>query len=1112
MPRRNDIKSILIIGSGPIVIGQACEFDYSGTQAIKALREEGYRVILVNSNPATIMTDPEFADRVYIEPITPEYVEAIIARERPDAVLSTMGGQTALNTALELAEKGVFEKYGCELIGANVEAIRTAEDRDLFKAAMTEIGLESARSGIVHSVADAERVAREIGYPLIIRPSRTLGGTGGGIIERAEDLHRMITTALAASPNHQILLEESLIGWKEIELEVMRDLKDNCVIVCGIENIDPMGVHTGDSITVAPIQTLTDKEYQRLRDAAIAVMRRIGVDTGGSNVQFAINPKDGRFIIIEMNPRVSRSSALASKATGFPIAKIAAKLAVGYTLDELPNDITKLTPACFEPSIDYVVVKIPRFNFEKFALAEDKLGTQMRSVGESLAFGRCFREALQKAIYSLEVDSYGFDRERLTRDMGAEELRAACRKPTSKRIWMVAEALRAGIEVAEIYKISGIDPWFLNEMQLLIEAEQTMRAMPFNTITAAELRAHKCAGFSDRRLAALWNVREDEVRQKRHALKITPNFRCVDTCAAEFTASTPYYYASYEAADSQASSEHSVDAGRKVIILGSGPNRIGQGIEFDYCCVHAVFALREEGYRAIMVNCNPETVSTDYDISDRLYFEPLVLESVLEIVAREKASGELAGVIVQFGGQTPLKLANELHRLGVPIIGTSVASIDLAEDRKLFSQLIERLKLKQPENLTASSLPEALAAANQIGYPLMIRPSFVLGGRSMRILHNDNELREYIAASVEVSHNRPVLLDRYLHHAIEVDVDALADGHDVVIAGVMEHIEFAGIHSGDSSCSLPPQSLSVEIIEVLKAEARVLAKELQVVGLMNVQFAVMPDGAVYILEVNPRASRTVPYVSKATGTPWAKMAVKLMVGRTIRELGLQDANLEGYVAVKSPVFPFRKFEGVDTVLGPEMKSTGEVMGIDRTFGGAFSRAQRGAGVALPSRGKIFLSVRDDDKSDLPKLVAGLIDMRFILVATSGTARAIQALGYPCESVNKVREGSPHIVDKIGQGEIKLVINTPEGSSQMLDSRSIRLVATELNIPTYTTMAAAIAAMEAMRIDRKFLGDDESRLEVRALQDFYDVKAVANAALKRAASHTAESFIDRVANG
>ncbi len=1070
MPKRTDIHSILLIGSGPIVIGQACEFDYSGTQAIKALKEEGYKVILVNSNPATIMTDPEFADRTYIEPITADFVEEIIRVERPDAVLPTMGGQTALNIALELGARGVFEKYDCELIGANLEAIKTAEDRELFRRAMDEIGLESAKSGVAHSVEDAEMIAELIGFPLILRPSRTLGGTGGGIVKDASELRRKVSHALRASPNREVLIEESLLGWKEIELEVMRDLKDNVVIVCPIENFDPMGVHTGDSITVAPIQTLTDKEYQILRDASIAVMRRIGVDTGGSNVQFALNPSNGRVIVIEMNPRVSRSSALASKATGFPIAKIAAKLAVGYTLDEVRNDITRETPACFEPSIDYVVVKIPRFNFEKFPMADTTLGTQMKSVGEVLSFGRNFREAMQKAICSMELDTAGFDRHSLVKDLGKGEIFELCKRPSPHRLWIVGEALRAGYKAKALYDATGIDLWFLSELEAIIEAEEGLKGRRLSGLDANSMRALKRDGFSDSRIGKLLGASEFEVRDQRKAWGITPVFKSVDTCAAEFVAHTPYLYSSYDAATEAPPTQR-----KKIMILGSGPNRIGQGIEFDYCCVHAVLALKEDGFETIMVNCNPETVSTDYDTADRLYFEPLTLESVLAIVEREKPTG----VIVQFGGQTPLKLASELQRAGVPIIGTSVESIDIAEDRKRFAALINSLKLRQPEGSTASNSDEALQAAHRIGYPLMIRPSFVLGGRAMRVVHNDEELAQYMGESVGVSHQRPVLLDRYLHNAIEVDVDCVSDGKEVMVAGVMEHIERAGIHSGDSSCCLPPQTLSPNVIAQMKEQAKLLARELKVVGLMNVQFAVSRDKIVYILEVNPRASRTVPFVSKATGIPWAKVAARAMAGKSLAQLKAREVTPSSFVSVKACVFPFSKFEGVDTILGPEMKSTGEVMGMFAEFPGAFAKSQFAANIALPRPGKAFLSVLDGDKEDLLEVARRLVSIGFGLVATRGTASYLRTHGIHSEEVNKVREGQPHIVDLIGAGDISLVINTPEGSSPLLDSRSIRLVSNELKIPTYTTMSAASAAVQAMELMQR-----TNIIQVKALQDYH----------------------------
>ncbi len=1070
MPKRTDIKSILLIGSGPIVIGQACEFDYSGTQAIKALKEEGYRVILVNSNPATIMTDPEFADRTYIEPITADFVEEIIRVERPDAILPTMGGQTALNIAIELDERGVLEKYKCELIGAKINAIKTAEDRALFREAMEEIGLESAKSGIAHSVDDAEKIAKGLGYPLILRPSRTLGGTGGGIVNNPSELRPKVSHALACSPNREVLVEECLTGWKEMELEVMRDLKDNVVIVCTIENFDPMGVHTGDSITVAPIQTLTDKEYERLRDASIKVMRRIGVDTGGSNVQFAINPKDGRIVIIEMNPRVSRSSALASKATGFPIAKIAAKLAVGYTLDEIPNDITKETPACFEPSIDYVVVKIPRFNFEKFPLADTTLGTQMKSVGEVMAFGRTFKEAFQKALASMELGSYGFDRAALVRDLGKGEILEACARPSAHRVWLLGEALRVGHSVDAIYKVSGVDPWFLAQLSEIIQDEIALSKKKLSEISAEEMLTAKKDGFSDKRLAKLLNAREEEVASMRRRNQILPSYKAVDTCAAEFVAHTPYLYSTYDQVSEAAPTNR-----KKIIILGSGPNRIGQGIEFDYCCVHAVFALRKAGFEAIMVNCNPETVSTDYDVSDRLYFEPLTFESVMEIVQREKP----LGVIVQFGGQTPLKLAGDLHKAGVPILGTSVDSIDIAEDRERFSALVKKLNLRQPECATARSLEEAIGAAERLGFPLMIRPSFVLGGRSMRVLYTMDDLRNYMAESVEVSNERPVLLDRYLHNAIEVDVDAVGDGKEAIISGVMEHIERAGIHSGDSSCCIPPPTLPVQVVEELKRQTKVLALELSVVGLINVQFAVTKAHEIYILEANPRASRTVPFVSKACGVPWAKVAALVMSGKSLKELKVRETNFSGYQCVKACVFPFSKFGGVDTILGPEMKSTGEVMGIHSDFAGAFAKSQFATNTILPPAGCAFLSVNDGDKEDLALLAERFIKLGFTLVGSAGTAKHLRDRGFPIETVKKVREGSPHVVDMLGRGEIALVVNTPEGVGTLLDSRSIRLVANELKVPTYTTMSAALAATEAIKIVK-----EKHLIEVRALQDYH----------------------------
>ncbi len=1068
MPRRTDIKSVLLIGSGPIKIGQACEFDYSGTQAIKALKEEGIKVILVNSNPATIMTDTGLADRTYIEPITAKFIEKVIAKEKPDAILPTMGGQTALNIAIELSDSGVLEKYGVELIGANITSIKTAEDRELFKEAMDEIGLESAKSEIVYSVEEAKAAAAKIGYPVILRPSRTLGGTGGSVVNSSDELPKKATYALSCSPNHEVLIEESLVGWKEIELEVMRDKKDNAVIVCSIENLNPMGVHTGDSITVAPVQTLTDKEYQALRDAAIKVMRRIGVEAGGSNVQFALNPANGRIVIIEMNPRVSRSSALASKATGFPIAKMSAKLAIGYTLDEITNDITKETPACFEPSIDYVVVKIPRFNFEKFPLADDTLGTQMKSVGEVMSFGRNFREAIQKAICSMEQGIAGLGRDQITRSLSRFEIIELCKRPSPELLWLVAESIRVGCEIDELHDITKIDRWFLAELAAIIRQELSISGRTLQEIDDAELLELKKEGFSDIRIAQLTGCSQYDVFNRRKESNIHPGFLSVDTCAGEFVAHTPYLYSTYDGGNDAPPTDK-----RKIMILGSGPNRIGQGIEFDYCCVHAVLALSEDGYETIMVNCNPETVSTDYDISDRLYFEPLSYESVMEIVEREKPEG----VIVQFGGQTPLRLAAALKEAGVPIIGTSVDSIDLAEDRKRFNALIEKLGLRQPPGCAASSWGEAKKAAEIIGFPLMIRPSFVLGGRAMRVIHNQMELHNYILEGVQVSNDRPVLLDHYLSNAIELDVDVVSDGEEVVIAGIMEHIERAGIHSGDSSCCIPPVTLRRTTIQELKKQSIALAKELKVVGLMNVQYAVTRDGLIYILEANPRASRTVPFVSKATGVQWAKVASRLMSGKTIAELKVKEHMPKGIYAIKACVFPFDRFRGVDTVLGPEMKSTGEVMGIHSDFAGAFAKAQTAANIKLPESGTAFLSVADPEKMEMLPIADDLLELGFKLIATSGTAAYLKERGYPVDRINKVIEGSPHIVDALSGGMIDLVINTPEGSQTVLDSKSIRLVANELHVPTYTTLAAAAAAVEAIKIIK-----DGDELDVGALQD------------------------------
>ena len=1071
MPKRTDLHSILIIGAGPIVIGQACEFDYSGVQACKALREEGYRVILINSNPATIMTDPATADAVYIEPITWQTVEKIIAKERPDAILPTMGGQTALNCALDLWRHGVLERYGCELIGARPEAIDKAEDRQKFKEAMTRIGLESARSGIAHSMDEAWAVQRTVGFPAVIRPSFTLGGTGGGIAYNPEEFETICKRGLEASPTSELLIEESLVGWKEFEMEVVRDKADNCIIVCSIENLDPMGVHTGDSITVAPAQTLTDKEYQRMRDASIAVLREIGVDTGGSNVQFAINPADGRMIVIEMNPRVSRSSALASKATGFPIAKVAAKLAVGYTLDELRNDITGgATPASFEPTIDYVVTKIPRFAFEKFPQANDRLTTQMKSVGEVMAIGRTFQESFQKALRGLEVGVDGMnektqDRETLERELG---------EPGPERIWYVGDAFAAGWSLEEVHHFTRIDKWFLVQIQEIVQIELALDrhtaqhgARALEALDAATLRTLKRKGFSDRRLAKLLATTEGEVRARRHALGVRPVYKRVDTCAAEFASHTAYLYSTYEQECEAAPSDR-----RKIIVLGGGPNRIGQGIEFDYCCVHAALALREDGFETIMVNCNPETVSTDYDTSDRLYFEPLTLEDVLEIVAVEKPEG----VIVQYGGQTPLKLALGLERAGVPILGTTPDMIDAAEDRERFQQMLHRLGLKQPPNATARTEAEAMDKAAELGYPLVVRPSYVLGGRAMEIVHEPRDLERYMREAVKVSNDSPVLLDRFLNDAIECDVDCVRDASgQVLIGGVMEHIEQAGVHSGDSACSLPPYYLSAATVAEIKRQTAALAEALQVVGLMNVQFAIQEveeGGAkrdvIYVLEVNPRASRTVPFVSKATGIALAKVAARCMAGKTLEQQGVTREVTPPYFSVKEAVFPFVKFPGVDTILGPEMKSTGEVMGVGRSFGEAFVKSQLGAGVRLPrptdAVRKIFLSVKPGDKARVVPIARDLAAMGFELVATRGTAAAIQAAGVPCTVVNKVTEGRPNIVDMIKNGEIAMVINTvEERRNAIADSRYIRVASLAHRVTTFTTIFGAEAAVEGMKV-------------------------------------------------
>ena len=1057
MPKRTDIESILIIGAGPIIIGQACEFDYSGAQACKALREEGYKVILVNSNPATIMTDPEMADVTYIEPITWSMVAKIIERERPDALLPTMGGQTALNCALDLAREGILNKFDVELIGASKKAIDKAEDREKFKAAMTRIGLGSARSGIAHNIEQALEVQADIGFPAVLRPSFTLGGSGGGIAYNKDEFIDLCKRGLDLSPTHELLIEESLLGWKEFEMEVVRDKKDNCIIVCSIENLDPMGVHTGDSITVAPAQTLTDKEYQIMRNASIAVLREIGVDTGGSNVQFAINPSDGRMIVIEMNPRVSRSSALASKATGFPIAKVAAKLAVGYTLDELKNDITGgLTPASFEPTIDYVVTKVPRFAFEKFKQADDRLTTQMKSVGEVMAIGRTFQESLQKALRGLEAGVDGFNLKTVDPETIGDELAY----PRAERLWYVADAFGIGMSLEEVHQHTKIDPWFLSQIKEIVDTELAIEKRTLAELGADEIRSLKRMGFSDRRLAHLLKSGETQVRERRHALGIRPVYKRVDTCAAEFATRTAYMYSTYEDECEAQPSDR-----KKVIVLGGGPNRIGQGIEFDYCCVHAALALREDGYETIMVNCNPETVSTDYDTSDRLYFEPVTLEDVLEIVHIEKPFG----VIVQYGGQTPLKLARDLEKNGVPIIGTTPDMIDMAEDRERFQQMLHRLNLHQPPNRTARTEGAAMSAAEEIGYPLVVRPSYVLGGRAMEIVHEQRDLERYMREAVKVSNDSPVLLDRFLNDAIEVDVDALCDGKDVVIGGIMEHIEQAGVHSGDSACSLPPFSLSAALQDEMRRQTVAMAHALNVVGLMNVQFAIQfPEnnggrGVVYVLEVNPRASRTVPYVSKATGRPLAKIAARCMVGQSLAQQGVRGEIVPPYFSVKEAVFPFIKFPGVDTILGPEMKSTGEVMGVGDTFAEAFLKSQLAAGVRLPRTGNVFVSVKNADKAKVIEVARMLHELGFALVATRGTAAALAEAGLPVTPVNKVAEGRPHIVDMLKNDEIALVVNTVEEKrSAIQDSYAIRRAALTDQIPTYTTISGARAAASGMQ--------------------------------------------------
>ncbi len=1074
MPKRTDIHKILILGSGPIIIGQACEFDYSGTQACKALRSEGYQIVLVNSNPATIMTDPEFAERTYIEPLKREYVEAIIERERPDALLSTVGGQTALNLAVELAETGVLEKYGVELIGAGLRAIKMAEDRLMFKDAMRRIGLDTPRSGLVNNLKDGHDLAARLGYPVIIRPSFTLGGTGGGIAYNSEEFAELLARGLDLSPVHEALVEESVLGWKEFELEVMRDLADNVIIICSIENFDPMGVHTGDSITVAPAQTLTDREYQAMRDAAIQVIREVGVETGGSNIQFAVHPETGRMVVIEMNPRVSRSSALASKATGFPIAKIASKLAVGYRLEEIPNDITRKTPSCFEPTLDYVVVKIPKWQFEKFPGADNTLGTQMKSVGEVMAIGRTFKEALLKGIRSLETG-----RRSEVDPVDPKLLVQHLVTPHPDRLAYLRHALRDGYSVKQVAEMTAVDPWFLQQLREIADMEASLEGASLEALPAEKLREAKRLGFSDAHLAALMNVDgsrsgEQRVRERRLQDGTRAVFKRVDTCSAEFESYTPYLYSTYEMEDEADASDR-----QKVMILGSGPNRIGQGIEFDYCCCHAAFALHEDGYETIMVNCNPETVSTDYDTSDRLYFEPLTFEDVMNVYERERPTG----VIVQLGGQTPLNLALDLKRAGVPIVGTSPDSIDLAEDRKRFGKLLAALGIPQPENGTATSVGEALNVAEKIGYPVLVRPSYVLGGRAMVIAYDEDTVEHYMKQAVEYSQSRPVLIDRFLEEATEVDVDALADGEEVLIAGIMEHIEEAGIHSGDSSCVLPAVSLAPEQIATLRDYTIRLAKALNVIGLMNVQYAIQ-NGKVYVLEVNPRASRTVPYVSKSTGVPLAKLGARLMLGRKLRDFGYSTGELPCKPAfVKSPVFPFDKFPGVDTSLGPEMKSTGEVMGVGADFGEAFAKAQLSAGQRLPLKGKIFLTVPDRDKPEIVKLARRLREAGFDLLATRGTAGVISAAGMPVKTVYKINEGRPNAVDLIKGGEMALVINTPVGAHSYYDEQAIRRAASQRHIPCITTLSgakAAVAGIEALQ---------RGAVRVFALQDLHPESAV-----------------------
>ncbi len=1077
MPKRTDLKSIMIIGAGPIVIGQACEFDYSGAQACKALRAEGYRVILVNSNPATIMTDPGLADATYIEPITPEIVEKIIAREKPDALLPTMGGQTALNTAMKLAANGALERHGVELIGAKADVIDRAEDRLKFRDAMAEIGIESPRSAIAHTMAEAREALALVGLPAVIRPSFTLGGTGGGIAYNKEEFEQIVSGGLEASPTTEVLVEESVLGWKEYEMEVVRDTADNCIIICAIENVDPMGIHTGDSVTVAPALTLTDKEYQIMRDASIACLRKIGVETGGSNVQFAVNPADGRLVVIEMNPRVSRSSALASKATGFPIAKIAAKLAVGYTLDELKNDITRTTPASFEPTIDYVVVKIPRFTFEKFPGTPALLSTSMKSVGEAMAIGRCFAEALQKGLRSMETGFAGLDPVEPPGDGGHDAFRAALSKPSPDRIVMAAQALRAGLSVEDIHEISKFDPWFLRELERIIAAERAVEAEGLPT-EAGAMRRLKALGFSDRQLARLSGRSEADVFAARTKLGVQPVYKRIDTCAGEFASATPYMYSTYEGGYGVPACESDPTGRDKIVILGGGPNRIGQGIEFDYCCVHAAYALRDAGFETIMVNCNPETVSTDYDTSDRLYFEPLTAEDVIALVRKEQQNGKVLGCIVQYGGQTPLNLSQALTDAGIPILGTSADAIDLAEDRERFQALLHKLGLRQPENGTARSTSEAEEVAERVGYPVVMRPSFVLGGRAMEIVHDRAGLIRYMRVSGEAAlAGGPILIDRYLNDAIEVDVDCISDGTTVYVAGVMEHIEEAGIHSGDSACSLPPYSLSPSTITELKAQTEEMARALGVVGLMNVQYAIKDD-MIFVLEVNPRASRTVPFVAKATGVPIAKIGARVMAGARLSEFKLDDEAIAPHVAVKEAVFPFARFVGVDTILGPEMKSTGEVMGLDASFERAFAKAQLGAGVKLPMAGTVFLSVREGDKVGLVPMARRLTDMGFAILATRGTAGRIRDAGLPVKTVNKVLEGRPHCVDAIRSGEVQLVINTAGSPQSVSDSFDIRRSALLHGVPHYTTIAGARAAVHAIAAMKG------GTLEVAPLQSYF----------------------------